>query len=389
MIRGSQVSWQEELRKLDEELAAGRLSADDYRVRRDQVLSSAVTQGDSSPAGGQQPKAESTQIIQPVNARPNVQAPSHESTQVVPNQSFDAERTQAAQSWQSQQPQPPYQQPGPASPPGGFPQSAPGSPAGGFQQPQQPWNAPEQDAAPPWGGSEFPPIVPVGSTEWTKQGPETFADNPKQGGKGKIVAIVVAVLLVGGIAFGAYWLWGTGDNTAGGGTETSEQQPPPATTPTTPQVQTAGPLVIPDGDTAGPKTFTADELADSKSLPEPDLVVIAENKVTKAQSVLATDGTTVVSVWAFDTKQPDKLREAFDEDQQRFGFDKASGGPSGIPVYYSQQENNGRDVYVFRAHYVSESQVIRVEAFDVDNAVAREKFDEMLAAQMAHLPPTS
>src|SRR3954468_24584265 len=46
--RGPGVSWQDELRKLDEELAAGQISADDYRVRRDQVLSSAVASSPDS-----------------------------------------------------------------------------------------------------------------------------------------------------------------------------------------------------------------------------------------------------------------------------------------------------------------------------------------------------
>ncbi|MER6767386.1 hypothetical protein ABT266_45095, partial [Amycolatopsis sp. NPDC000746] len=61
------MSWQEELRRLDEELASGRLSADDYRIRRDQVLSSAVGQQDQPTPPPQSQSADSTQVIAPVS----------------------------------------------------------------------------------------------------------------------------------------------------------------------------------------------------------------------------------------------------------------------------------------------------------------------------------
>src|SRR5690606_859358 len=176
-IGGLTVSWQEELRKLDEELASGRLSADDYRVRRDQVLSSAVTSGEN-PAEGQQAQPQQAQPQQPP-AQPDQSADSSaNSTQITSpaslpqgnpqqhaegNQLATAERTQVVSPWQGQpQQQPPQypQQPGPVSPAAGFQQPGPASPAAGFQQPAQPWNAPQADQSPPWGGSEFPPLTP-------------------------------------------------------------------------------------------------------------------------------------------------------------------------------------------------------------------------------------
>lgn len=245
------MSWQEELRNLDEELASGRLSADDYRIRRDQVLSSAVAYGDAPqqpgqqpgtpqpPAGPQgqpqqqpgQPSADSTQIIAPVNQPPG----------------DGAERTQVVPAWQQQQAQQPADPnrtqvvPPVASPPGGFPQQGQPSPAGGFpqqhgyqQQPQQGWNAPEADAAPPWGGSDFPPISPVGSTEWVKQGPELFDDKPRgKGGKIAVIAIV-AVLVLGGLGVGGYFLFsGGGDPQATDPNtppQSQSQAPPPSST---------------------------------------------------------------------------------------------------------------------------------------------------------------
>ncbi|MBB5854229.1 hypothetical protein HDA45_004316 [Amycolatopsis umgeniensis] len=246
------MSWQEELRNLDEELASGRLSADDYRLRRDQVLSSAVAYGDPAQQQVQQPGHQPQQPFQqqqPVAPPPQQQAPqqqsgqpnSADSTQIIapvsqPPQSGEGERTQVVSNWQQQQADPNrtqvvppmaspaggFPQQGQASPAGGFPQQGQASPAGGFpqqqhqqhgyQQPQQQgWT--DNDASPPWGGSDFPPISPVGSTEWVKQGPELFEDKPKgKGGKIAIIA-VVAVLVLAGLGVGGYFAFkGGGDD---------------------------------------------------------------------------------------------------------------------------------------------------------------------------------
>ncbi|MDQ0378092.1 hypothetical protein [Amycolatopsis thermophila] len=203
-LGGYRVSWQEELRKLDEELASGRLSADDYRVRRDQVLSSAVSYSENTPQPQQpappqppaqpaQPQsqpadnsADSTQVIAPISPPQGTPQP----------QNFSAEPTQAVTpNWQARPPADPErtQYVANPSPPQGFPQ-VPASPPQGFPQSgPQPWNAPESDATPPWGGSDFPPISPVGGFA---QGPEAFDDKPSKGGKGKIAWISVAVVVV-------------------------------------------------------------------------------------------------------------------------------------------------------------------------------------------------
>ncbi|NIH77549.1 hypothetical protein [Amycolatopsis viridis] len=214
------MSWQEELRKLDEELASGRLSADDYRVRRDQVLSSAVSHSENT---AQQPEpdnsADSTQVIAPVSPPQGVpqQAPpdlSAEPTQAVsPNWQahppVDPERTQYVPS-----PSPPAGFP--TAPPGGFPQSGP--------QPVQPaWHAPQSDVSPPWGGSDFPPIGPVG------QGPESFDSKP---GKGKIAWISVAAVVVLVAAGLTIFLTTSGGDSQAGPTPT--QAPPTSSTSNSP-----------------------------------------------------------------------------------------------------------------------------------------------------------
>ncbi|HET6286056.1 MAG TPA: flagellar basal body-associated protein FliL [Amycolatopsis sp.] len=273
------VSWQEELRNLDEELASGRLSADDYRLRRDQVLSSAVAYGDPAQQQVQQPgqqpqqpfqqqppappqqqtpqptgqsSADSTQIIAPVHQPPQQNGGEGERTQVVPNwqqqQQADPNRTQVVPPVAS----PPggFPQQGQSSSAGGFPQQGHASPAGGFpqqqqqhgyqqQQPQQQgWT--DSDASPPWGGSDFPPISPVGSTEWVKQGPELFEDKPKgKGGKIAIIAIV-AVLVLAGLGVGGYFAFSGGgdtppDSTAAPQPSQPQPAPPSSSKPKTPE----------------------------------------------------------------------------------------------------------------------------------------------------------
>lgn len=396
---GSRVSWQEELRKLDEELAAGRLSADDYRVRRDQVLSSAVSHSDpnsgassSTPEQGTTAPAdqsgnaanpsdtsnsESTQIVRPIGAQQGQGAQAGaETTQVVRNQNFNPAQ-QAGQGWQAQPP-PPAQH--------GYQQAPPGSPPAGFQQPQQSsWNAPDADVSPPWGGSDFPPIAASTETAWTAQGPESF-DTERRSGKGKVIGIVAAVVVVLLIAGAVVYFaaFNTSEKADPGPTPTSEQQAPPA--PTAPPIKTAGALVIPQGQTPGPKTFSPQELAASKSLPEPDRVVLEDIGFTGAKSVFVTNNNTTMSLWAFTTNDPQKLRDRFVEDQQRFGFEKLSGEASGVPVYGATQQNNDQDVYVFRAHYVSGNDVIRVQAFNTDRAAARELFNKVMQTQLQHNP---
>ncbi|WP_406639961.1 hypothetical protein [Amycolatopsis sp. WGS_07] len=232
------MSWQEELRRLDEELASGRLSADDYRIRRDQVLSSAVGQQDQPAPPPPSQSADSTQVIAPVSPPGGVPQQQPQAPQAQqPPADGGAERTQVVQSWQQQQQQPPadagpertqvvqpqqHQPQAHYSPPGGFPQGTPSSPPGGFPQ-QQPWNAAESDQTPPWGGGDLPPLGPSGGdSEWVRQGPEYFSDKPKKSNGKKIGAIVGAVVVLAGIAFGAYWLWGR--DSGGGGTEQTTAQ---------------------------------------------------------------------------------------------------------------------------------------------------------------------
>ncbi|WP_132875691.1 hypothetical protein [Tamaricihabitans halophyticus] len=150
------MTWQEELRKLDEELAAGRIAADDYRVRRDQVLSSAVAPGEQ----GQQP------------AEPGGQPHPNQPPQGQPPQG------------QPPQGQPPQGQPPQGQPPhGGQPpfgqqgQPAPGQPAA---QPPQAGQAPQGGAAPD--STQIISAIPAAETSGQQPpGQQPPAGPPQQG----------------------------------------------------------------------------------------------------------------------------------------------------------------------------------------------------------------
>ncbi len=235
------MSWQEELRKLDEELAAGQISADDYRVRRDQVLSSAVSLGSTGQPPA--PKSEATRFIQqpspfppppepqpkqPTPPSPTAPPPSAEpnadKTQVVGTNQSDADKTQIVtgqdQVWQTARPSGPDSERTQVVPgiPGVPPQSVAGGhlprPAPGMFPPQQQgfppppgWQQqPEEDLSPPWAGSTFPPLAATGSPDWARQGPEVFEDTPSSGSGKRILLILLVVLVLGGIGAGVYFL---------------------------------------------------------------------------------------------------------------------------------------------------------------------------------------
>jgi hypothetical protein len=109
------VTWQDQLRKLDQELAAGQISADDYRRRRDELLAQAqrdqeqtqqeqpsTGSAEGQPQGQQGPfpppfkweasTPDTTQVMQPV--RGEGPESSADATQVVRGEGGSAESTQ-------------------------------------------------------------------------------------------------------------------------------------------------------------------------------------------------------------------------------------------------------------------------------------------------------
>ncbi|WP_410634551.1 DUF1707 domain-containing protein [Amycolatopsis sp. cmx-4-83] len=407
------MTWQEELRRLDEELAAGNLTADEYRARRDRVLSMAVSTGESQSAASAQPvqpaqaqpagNAAETQIIPPVSPpQPQSQENSAEATQVV--SAADAgggERTQVVPQWQQQQ--------HPHSPSGGFPQQQPPpqygqpSPAGGFAQPMQqqnPWGAQQQDVSPPWGGSEFPPLAPSTNADWISQGPESFQTQPSSGKGKKIAFAVLAVLVVAGLGFGVWALFikdGGGQNPPVA-QSSSQQQPPPApTVKPLPEPPAAKPepadnsasLVTPAGTTrAGGGEFDLDKLQSAKYLPTTVIEKLKQSGMTEGLLKTTKDGDVTLGLFALELPNAQAASAVAAE----YGNAEQEGGLTvnrnlslhGVQVYSAADTNQ----QVYRAVYVLYNRVIIIDSFGPSKDATLSSFKTLLTAQVQKAPPT-
>lgn len=237
------MSWQDELRELDRALASGEVSADEYRARRDNILSSAAG-GGPQPVPGTPNANDQTQTMRPITGPQPVQpvqAPEGDAadktqvvniegdrTQVVPGQPGMGERTDVSGGWQSARPQPVFGDRTQVVQPQNFHGGPPPQP-GWYQQPPPPQ---QDDVSPPWAGTDFPPLTPTGNPDWIKQGPEVFEGGSSSGGK-KVLIIALVVLVLGGLGVGAYFFFGGGSGTAGTDptpTPTTSQPAPPTTT---------------------------------------------------------------------------------------------------------------------------------------------------------------
>ncbi|MEB3372032.1 hypothetical protein [Saccharopolyspora mangrovi] len=251
------MTWQDELQNLDAELAAGRISAEEYRQRRDAVLGRAQGgqtdqsgQAPSNPEGFPQqdptppadpssggfPQQQPAQPAQQQSPFPPAfswgdaakqqpqQGTGEEATQVVPNPFAQQQQQPPADSNSTQivsVPQTP--------PPPQWGQSPP--PWTGQKQGPQGWG-PVETTGTPW-GDDLPGSGDSGDASWMRQGPEVFESAGKSG-KGKLVAglSIGAVLLVVVIVAVVFYF------TGGGGQPERETAapPPPPPAPTTPQL---------------------------------------------------------------------------------------------------------------------------------------------------------
>jgi hypothetical protein len=387
------MSWQEDLQELDNALAGGRITADEYRVRRDQVLASAT--------GSQQPQ-------QPQSQQPNSPFPAPfkwnsgpDATQVV--QPGQADRTQVVPQgptsggFPAQQPQP--QQQGDAgrtqylNPVTGPRQDADrtqvvpqGPTSGGFpaQQPQQDWSG--GASAPPWGGTEF------GSDPWgAVRSPDGFEEE-SGGGKGRIIAVVLVVVLVVGLGFGAYMIWGrsSGTTEAGGSSTAAPTTTTTVTTTTPPKRTPDGPFVEVPGKLSQFKSLSIEDAVAAKLPTLEEAQLVQTGGATEVRYVVARDEATklVQGIWAFETDQPDELLTTVDDLYAAATFQVVPGTPTGVVArHLPVTPQNPTSIY--RAHYVVDGFVVRVEAYGPDEVGVKAAFDELLTRQLDEHPPTS
>ncbi|MEU6641409.1 flagellar basal body protein FliL [Saccharomonospora sp. NPDC046836] len=402
------MTWQEELRKLDESLASGSLSADEYRTRRDQILSSAVTSPDPQQQPQSQASADSTQVIEPLSPSSAPQQPA--AGQAGPADDPGAERTQVVSNWQAQPPHPQAQ----ASPPAGFPQPQqlpPASPPGGFagpQQPQppygQPWNAPQSDTSPPWGGADLPPVAPPSPADWgMSQGPESFDDAPAESRSGrKVLFSILGVVLVAGIGFA---VWALFINNGGGSTQADQ---PPATSQSAPPPQpTTQPLPEPPAAKAAPEDndaaiidppgterngggpFDLDQLRQNQMLPEPVIEALADANMTEGLLKTTRDGENTIGVYAIEVEDENAAIAVADE----YAVTQQEGGIPAVRDHAMQGvrvlgAGSPTSDSVYRAVYVLYTRVIIIDITGPSQDAIESQFAELLDEQVNLAPPT-
>jgi hypothetical protein len=390
------VSWQDELRKLDDELAAGRISADDYRSRRDQILSTAVSPGAQPPGPT---IGESTTMMPPVQGGSQPvpggqsgqggQGGDADKTQVVSGHDVgDSDRTQAVGGWRATPPEDPNRtQVVPGVPPqaqGAYPPRPAPSPPGGFPQPNQPPWQNEEELAPPWAGQDFPPLAAAGTPDWARQGPEVF-DTEKKSGAGKALGIFAIVVVLLGIAAGAYFMFRPDDTQQADDPQgddpqqTSQSAPPTSETP-------EGPIVELPGEASNMSQIdTFAKVEGINYLTQQEIQFYRQGGAGEAALSISTENGVeiiVLVVTMSDEAAAAEARDAIGALQLRFTLRERE-APENVQAAANQGAAKGP---LLRAHYSSGNQVIRIQTQGLDAEASNELFDQVLADQLEKLP---
>lgn len=377
------MSWQDELAQLDSALASGQISADEYRTRRDRVIAQAS--GQSAPEQPQQPQQQGgdpTQVFRPVN--PQTQQPAFgDRTQIVTGQQGN-DRTQVvgqgqgdADSTQIVPNMPPPQFPPPQAPP-----------PWETHQPQQPAMSP-----PPWANEELPPEF--GQQSWPRQGPEVFEEK-SGGGAGKTVGIIIAVVLVLALAGGAIWFFGFrdkgNDNQAGnGGGGTSQTQEEKTTTTTSPPPNVPdGPFIELPGDEVLNHTFPIQEAIAQKQPANGEPELAQSVGVSEIGGLVTEEDGLRRGIWAFklgDGSDPAAVLNAMDQFYQQAQYELIS-QDNGVLIRKLAAKNPGEQT-AFRAHYLIDGYMVRVEVYGTDSANVESEFTDLLEKETKKFPPAS
>jgi hypothetical protein len=407
---GAGLSWQDELRQLDEDLAAGKVSAQDYRSRRDAVLAQTAagapppqaptpqtppqpsqwtpapqpqfpvypqqspserTQSISQPPPGQQAPGQSapnnapgdpTQVVRGGQAPPN---DSGEATQIVrpvdpPGSSPDnAERTQIVTGF------------------GGRP-SGPGGQNGG-------WSAqpPGTSDAPPWGGAEFPPLGSLRQNEpWYSQGPEVF--DRRGGGRGKVFAIsgvvlLVVLVVVAILVFKPFS--GTSSAQQGGGGQQTTTRPAPTTTPTP-----IGPIAHIPGSTSPNTVRTFGDVTALGFLSPEEITAFQSGQPTATYFSDVRDGSNRVLILVVKTsgaQTAGTIATQLSVLQIKYQMKARVGGPVGVLI---QTIDNAQGGPLRRAEWASGTYVLRIQVQGPDPTGADQELTTVLNDQLAKLP---
>lgn len=370
------MTWQDELQKLDNELASGRISADDYRRRRDEVLSGSAGGGPAQHQPQQQapfappfkweakppagPSPDATQVV--TNRPPQQQQQQNsnpDATQVVHTQqqqrpAGDADRTQFVA--------PVAPQPGPW----------------GQSGPQQ-----QAPAPPPWVGGDFDQINQP-SAGWS-HGPEVF-DETGGGGKGKIFAIIGVVLVIALIGGG---IWFFMSRPSGGGTTDTKAQSTSQTPTSTTKPKDSLSITELSGTVENHEDIKQFADAEKSNFLAPDEIKHYNTAgATKARLAAATMNGVHVLIFTSEATSQEAANTGRDELAQQeliYGLTALTSAPNGVQA--SQVDKKDDKPALIRAHYASKNTIVRIQIVSKDSLQkAAEVFDQIVTDQLKILP---
>ncbi len=421
---GGAVTLPNELRQLDEDFAAGRLSPEDYRRRRDELQQAGTRQDGDAPAGSApqavspfppafrwetSPPEQTTQVMQAVPRNTGGGDPA-EAIQVVRTGDVqDSERTQMVA------PTPVYQAPVYQASPSYQQQPAEVQdlfrPVGNPPVGNSYVNNPHVDnSAPPWAGSDLPPIAEAPLAEqqsaWMRQGPEVFETPAMQSRPKQIIGIaLLAVLVVGLVGAGVAYFLSSGSPNQAAITQPAPphpnqpQPPPPAVAPRelpAPPAPSPAPadtqqaLIDPPGQSrGGGGLLDLPRLASSNLLPRPILNALRTGAMTDGVLKTTTVGGNTIGMFAFALRDEQAATDVVNTitTAQRDGgltVDDTR-AKQGLAVLGTGE---GVTFTVYRAVYVLYDRAIFIEVFGSDRDSVLSAFDFVVNQQVNHAPPT-
>ncbi|HEV7452961.1 MAG TPA: hypothetical protein VGO16_16575 [Pseudonocardiaceae bacterium] len=421
---GGAVTSPNELQQLDEDFAAGRLSPEDYRRRRGELRRAGTRQDANGTAAGAvqpanpfppafrwetSPSEPTTQVMQAVPRDTNGGDPA-EATQVARTGDVqDWERTQAFapnSSYQAYQASPSYQQR-----------------SGEVQDLFRPVDSPPvdnhafDDSAPPWAGSDLPPIAeqpiaeqPIAEQQsaWMRKDSDVFGTPTMQSRSRQIIGTgVLAVLVVGLVGAGVAYTLSSGSPNQAASTQPALPQPnqpplappPPALAPRElppPPVPSPAPentqqaLIDPPGQSrGGGGLLDLPRLASGNLVPRPILNALRAGAMTDGVLKTTTVGSNTIGMFAFalrDEQAATDVANTIITVQRDGGLTvddtRAQQGVAVLGTGLSAPST------VYRAAYVLYDRAILVEVFGSDRDSVLSTFDFVVNQQVTYAPPT-